>query len=110
MQHQDFERDGDFYQSYDKQKIHPQQSRRTSPQTFTLQDLLRMLGAVVGIFIPFVFVMGMLSGNGDVRIAATITGIFAIGLAFITAIVLIGLGIARLSSLFFTFFTVKRAK
>ena len=109
MQYQDFERDGDFYQSYDKQKIHSPQSRRTLPKTFTLQDLLKMLGAVAGIFIPIVFVAGMLCGNGDVWIGATITGIVAMGLVFITTIVLVGFGIARLWSLFFTFFSVKRA-
>ena len=110
MQFQDFERDGNFYQSYDKQKIHSPQSRRTPPKTFTLQDLLKMLGAVVGIFIPIVFVVGMVCGNGEVWIGATMAGIVAIGLAFITMIVLIGLGIARLWSLFFTFFAVRRAR
>ena len=110
MQYQDFERDGDFYQSYDKQKIHPPQSRRTPPKPFTLQDLLKMLSAVAGIFIPIVFVVGMICGNGEVWIGAMMAGIVAMGLALIATIVLIGLGIARLWSLFFTFFAVRRVR
>ncbi len=107
MQYQDFERDGDFYQSYDKQKLRSPQSRRNTPKPFTLRDLLIMLGAVAGIFIPIVFVLGMISGNGEVWIGATLAGMVAIGLVFIAVLVFIGLGIARLWSLFFT---VKRAK
>ena len=110
MQYQDFERDGDFYQSYNQQKVHPPQFHRTPPKTFTLRDLLIMLGAVAGIFIPIVFVVGMICGNGEVWIGAMMAGIVAMGLALIAAIVLIGLGIARLWSLFFTFFAVRRAR
>ena len=97
MQHQDFERDDDFYQSYDKQKVRPQ-SRRTPKKPFTPQDLVKMFCAVVGILLPVVFVLGMLSGNGRVWIATITTCIFAIGLACIAAIVLLGFGIAQIVS------------
>ncbi len=97
MQHQDFERDGDFYQNYDKQKVHLQ-SRRTPKQPFTPQDLVKMFCAVVCILLPVVFVLGMLSGNGRVWIATIMTCIFAIGLACIAAIVLLGFGIAQIVS------------
>ena len=97
MQQQDFERDGDFYQKYDKQKVRTQ-SHRTPKQPFTPQDLVKMFCAVVGILLPFVFVAGMLSGNGRVWIATLMTCIVAIGLACIAALVLLGFGIAQIIS------------
>lgn len=106
MQYQDFEREDNLYQSYDKQKIHPK-AHRTPPQPFTPQDLVKMFCAVVGILLPIVFILGMLSGNGQIWIATIITCITAIFLACIAAIVLVGFGITQIAS---TTFNLVRKK
>ncbi len=87
MQHQDFERDGDFYHHYDQQKVHPQ-SRRISPQSIDPQELIKWLYVVAGI-LAFVFIVGMVISGGEVNGGIAITLIVVMGLAFFTTIMLL---------------------
>jgi len=84
MQHQDFERDGDFYQRYDKQKVHLQ-SRRIHPLSIDPQELIKWLYVVAGI-LAFVFVVGTIISDGEVNAGIGIALIVVMGLAFLTTI------------------------
>lgn len=98
---QDFEREGDFYQRYDMQKVHLK-SRRTPSQPFTPYAFLKTMCIFAGVLIPFVLVIGMLSGNGQLWSGMTVTYIIDIALTCMTAIVLIGFGIAHITSTSYT--------
>lgn len=98
---QDFEREGDFYQRYDMQKVHIK-SYWTLPQPLTPYAFLKTMSIFAGVLLPIVFALGMIFGNGQLWPGMIVTAIIGIALVCMTAIVLLGFGITHITSTSYT--------